>query len=69
MFTTHVWPDFDFISWSTDFNLPQVFVIRSVSLFSYNIDLPYLVHTDHGGYMSARHVSTDFDLHFHCVLN
>jgi hypothetical protein len=41
----------------------KVFVIRSISLLTYNLGLPYLVHTfDHGGYMSTRCLSSDSDL-------
>jgi hypothetical protein len=32
-------------SWSTDLNLREVCVIRSVSPFQYSIGSPYLVHT------------------------
>ena len=47
----------------TDLNKCKVFVIRSISLLTYNLGLPYLVHTfDHGGYMSTRCLSSDSDL-------
>ena len=42
-------------------NLGQVSVNRSVSPLPYSLDSP---HIDHGGCMSARHVSPDLDLIF-----